>query len=124
MKQRKGRNKTMEKKLTNTQKFNKVLQELDDSEGYDFSVVIEKMGGAEVLSGMMHNMTEIHKRLDAARPSLKEQHPNKWVAWGEDGVVAVADSHKELLAIIRPMGLGTWDVATGYLNTEPEVYII
>ena len=115
---------TTEKKLTNTQRINKALQELDETERYDFSIVLEKMGGAEYVSGLMRNMDEVHKRLYKVRSSLKEQYPNKWIAWGEEGVVAVADTQKELLAIIHPMGLGTWDVVTDYLDTEPKVYIL
>ena len=115
---------TTEKKLTNTQKINKALQDLSDSERYDFSIVMEKMGGAEYVSGLMRNMDKIQIRLDKERSSLKEQYPDKWIAWGEEGVVAVADSQKELLEILDPMGLGSWDVVTDYLDTDPKVYIL
>ena len=114
---------TTEKKLTNTQRIDKALQDLSDSERYDFNAVIEKMGGAEYVIGLMRHMEDVRKRMDKARPSLLEKYPDKWIAWGEDGVVAVADTHEELLAIIHPMGLGTWDVETDYLDTEPKVYI-
>ena len=115
---------TTEKKLTNTQRFERAAQELKGSERNDFGALVEKMGGAEYVSGLMRNMDKIQIRLDKERSSLKEQYPDKWIAWGEEGVVAVADTHQELLAIIHPMGLGSWDVVTDYLDTEPKVYIL
>ena len=114
----------MEKKLTNTQRIDQSLQDLSESERYDFNAVIEKMGGVEYVIGLMKHMEGIRRCMDKARPSLLEKYPDKWIAWGEDGVVAVADTHEELFAIIDPMGLGTWDVETDYLDTNPKVYII
>ena len=114
----------MKKKLTNTQRIDQSFQDLSESERYDFNAVIENMGGVEYVIGLMRSIKGMHKRMDDARPSLLEKYPDKWIAWGENGVVAVADTHEELLAITHPMGLGTWDVVTDYLDTDPKVYII
>ena len=41
------------------------------------------------------------------RAQLTEEHPNKWIAMGKDGVSAVGDSIEEVVAAARAKGINT-----------------
>ena len=52
------------------------------------------------------------------RAQLTEEHPNKWIAMGKDGVIAVGDSIEEVVAVTRAKGINTADVTIEYLDAE------
>ena len=52
------------------------------------------------------------------RAQLTEEHPNKWIAMGKDGVSAVGDSIEEVVAAARAKGINTADVTIEYLDAE------
>ena len=51
------------------------------------------------------------------RAQLTEEHPNKWVAMGKNGVIA-GDSIEEVVAATRANGINTADVTIEYLDAD------
>ena len=54
--------------------------------------VIEELGGVRELTVGMREYHEIVARMRAERAALTERYPDRWVAMGRDGVIAVGDS--------------------------------
>ena len=61
--------------------------------------IIEQAGGVDALRKMFTDHEELTDGWLEAYPDMKEQYPDQWVAWGHQGVIAVAPSHRELLEL-------------------------
>ena len=83
--------------------------------------VIEGLGGAKVLMDEMDEYHQIVARMRKARPSLVERHPDKWVAMGKEGDLAVGDSMDEVLKEVEGRGLHGTDVVIEFLDTNPPL---
>ena len=59
-----------------------------------------------------------------AYPSLLQEHPDQWVAWGKDGVFGVSDSEDVLLRKMRAKNLTAKDVVFEYLDSNPTALIL
>ncbi len=86
--------------------------------------IIEGLGGAKVLMDEMDEYHQIVARMRKEYPSLVERHPDKWVAMGKDGVLAVGDSIDEVLKEVEGRGLHGTDVVVEFLDTDPPLLIL
>ena len=86
--------------------------------------VIEGLGGAKVLMDEMDEYHQIVTRMRKECPSLVERHPDKWVAMGQEGVVAVGDSMNEVFREVEARGLNGADVVIEFLDTTPPLLIL
>ena len=86
--------------------------------------IIEALGGAKGIRTLLEDRQSMFVEFWAAYSSLLEQYPDKWVAWGKDGVIDIADSRDELLRGVRSRSLTANDVMVEYLDTDPKGYIL
>ena len=98
--------------------------EEDFTEHQDAETIIEAWGGVECVRAVLKDHQVMSGEFWAAYASLLEQHPDKWIAWGKEGVVGVSDSQDGLLREMRSKNLTTKDVMVEYLDTDPKVYIL
>ena len=86
--------------------------------------VIEGLGGAKVLMDEMDEYHQIVAHMRKERPSLVERYPDKWVAMGQKGVLAIGDSMDEVLRELESRGLNGADVVIEFLDTDPPLLIL
>ena len=86
--------------------------------------IIEGLGGAKALMDEMDEYHQIVVRMRKERPSLVERHPDKWMAMGREGVLAVGDSMDEVLREVEGRGLHGADVVIESLDTDPPLLIL
>ena len=86
--------------------------------------MIEAMGGAEGMRTLLEDRWSMFVEFWAAYSSLLEQYPDKWVAWGKEGVVDIADSQHDLLCKIGLKKLSAKDVMVEYLDSDQKDYIL
>lgn len=86
--------------------------------------IAERYGGVAAMNEEMARGEEAFHRLYRELPALMEQYPDQWVAMGDDGIVAVADSEDNLLAALSDQGLYAGDLFIEHLNTQPEIWIL
>ena len=86
--------------------------------------IIEGLGGVRALMDEMDEYHEIVARMRKERPSLVERHPDKWVAMGQQGVLAIGDSMDEVLREVESQGLHGSDVVIDFLDTDPPLLIL
>ena len=91
---------------------------------HDAASIIEAWGGVEGVRTVLKDHQAMSGEFWAAYASLLEQHPDKWIAWGKEGVVGVSDSQDGLLREMRSKNLTAKDVMVEYLDTDPKVYIL
>ena len=65
-----------------------------------------------------NDFREAAGRFIEIRAQLTEEHPNKWIAMGKDGVIAVSDSLDESITATSAKGISTADVTIEYLDAE------
>ena len=93
------------------------------SEEY-FAQIAEQFGGVAALNEKLFRGERAFRRLYRELDTLFEQYPDQWVAMDEDGLVAVADSHDNLLEALADKGRYAGDLATKHLDTQPELWIL
>ena len=98
--------------------------EEDFAEHQDAETIIEAWGGVECVRAVLEDHQAMSAEFWAAYSSLLEQHPDKWIAWGREGVVGVSDSQDGLLREMKSKNLTAKDVMMEYLDTDPKVYIL
>ena len=86
--------------------------------------VIEGLGGAKALMDEADEYREIVVRMRKERPNLLERHPDKWVAMGQEEVLAVGDSMDEVLSEVEGRGLHGADVVIEFMDTDPPLLIL
>ena len=87
-------------------------------------LIIEALGGAKGIRTLIEDRQSMFVEFCAAYSSLLELHPDKWVAWGKEGVVGVSDSQDGLLSEIRSKNIAAKDVMVEFLDTDPKGYIL
>lgn len=98
-----------------------VLLAEDDPE---FIAIAEQFGGVAALNERMERSERAFRRLYREMDALFEQYPDQWVAMDEDGLVAVADSHDNLLKALAAQGRYAGDLATKHLDTQPDEWLV
>ena len=86
--------------------------------------VIEGLGGAKALMDEADEYREIVLRMRKEHSSLLVRHPDKWVAMGQEGVLAVGDSMNEVLSEVEGRGLHGADVVIEFMDTDPPLLIL
>ena len=86
--------------------------------------VAEQCGGIAAMNERLFRGERAFRRLYGELDALYEQYPDQWVAMDEDGLAAVADSHDNLLKALADKGLSAGDLATKYLDTQPDLLIL
>lgn len=87
-------------------------------------LIIEALGGAKGVRTIIEDRKSMFVEFWAAHSSLLEQHPDKWIAWGKQGVLGVSDSQEGLLSEIRSKNIAANDVMVEFLDTDPKGYIL
>ncbi len=86
--------------------------------------IVEGLGGAKAIVAGMQEYHEIVVRMRNERASLMEEHPNRWVAMGKDGVVAIGDSIDSVIEDANAQGLRGSDRVIELLDTDPPILIL
>ena len=92
-------------------------------EAYVMSV-IESLGGAQKMADEMREHSKIWKRMRAEHAALMEQYPDKWVAMGKEGLLAVGDSMDEVIEEVESQGIQEEGVVIEFLDTDPPILIL
>ena len=86
--------------------------------------VIENLGGAQELVDGIREYSEIVARMRSERASLMEKYPDRWIAIGKDGVLAVGDSMEDVFEEVESQGVREADVVVEFLDTDPPLLIL
>lgn len=86
--------------------------------------VAEQFGGMEAMNERSLRGHRAFQRLYGELDALYEQYPGQWVAMDEDGLVAVADTHDNLLQALADQGRSAAYLATKYLDTQADLLIL
>ena len=101
-----------------------ITRQSDRPSADDFGEMLAQLGGAQALRDAPNDFRKAVARLWDERDSFTEQHPNKWVSMGKDGVVSIGDSIEEVVSDTEAKGVSTADVIVELLNPEPEALIL
>ena len=86
--------------------------------------MIEEMGRARKLIEDLAEFQQLRIRMSEEHAGLIEQYPDRWVAVGLDGLLAVADSEDEIFKAIDDKGIPRSDVVVEFLDTDPPMLIL
>lgn len=92
-------------------------------EAYVMSV-IQELGGVQKLAKGMREYHEIVVRMRSEQPGLIKKYPDRWVAMGRDGVLAVGDSMGEVLEEVERQGVDSGETVVEFLDTSPPLLIL
>ena len=98
------------------------LKQLMD-EDYAREVILGD-GGVEVFLKEMQEFHDAVTRLWDEYDALMEKYPDKWVAMGKDGIIAVSDSRKEVFSAIAPVRARGDAFIVEFLDTNPESLVL
>ena len=63
-------------------------------------------------------------RIDQERETLTQQYPDKWVAMGKDGVVAVGVTLDDVVAKVDAQGVRRGSVDIKFMDTDPSPMLL
>lgn len=86
--------------------------------------IIERLGRGKVLREKKEEFHQVISRMDKEYPTLMDQYPDKWIAVGKDGVLAVADSMEEVFAEVESRGLSGSEFEVEFLDSNPPDLIL
>ena len=86
--------------------------------------VIEGLGGAQAIVDGIREFAKISSRLRSEWASLMKKYPDKWIAMGKEGVLAVGDSMNSVLEDVESQGVRGADVIVEFLDTDPPIMIL
>ena len=86
--------------------------------------VVETMGGPGAILEDLGEFRRVVDRLWEERAELMERYPERWVAVGMEGVVAVGDSMRDVLDTVEARGLREREVVVEHLQANPPVLIL
>ena len=81
-------------------------------------------GGVAALNERMARFNRAVALLGRDWHTLMAEHPDRWIAVGPDGVLAVAATRQDLLAELRDKGVPPGEFVVQFLDTTPAVLII
>ena len=90
----------------------------------DACALIEEMGGVGALIEDLAEFQELHASMNRRRPYLVKKYPDKWVAVGINGVLAVEDSEEKALRAAENQGVRSSDVLVEFMDTDPPALIL
>ena len=86
--------------------------------------MISELGGAKALMKEMDEYQEVVLRMREERPHLEASYPDKWVAMGRAGILAVGESMDEVLGQVEARGVRGADVVIEFMDTDPPILIV
>ncbi len=86
--------------------------------------VVEELGGPNAWDDGMAEFYKASTRLQDEYDALMEKYPDKWVAVGKDGVLAVCDSLKEAHSAADLARSHGSQCVIEFLNSDPEPLIL
>jgi hypothetical protein len=86
--------------------------------------VIDGLGGVKAMLDGVGEFHEVVLRMDKERAALIEKYPDKWVAMGKDGVLAVGDSMEDVFVAVESRGLSGLEFEVEFLDTDPTALIL
>ena len=86
--------------------------------------LVENLGGAQALVDGIREYRQIVARMWSERASLMEKYPDRWIAMGKDGVLAVGDSMDDVLEEVESQGYRGSEVVIEFLDTDPPLLIL
>ena len=86
--------------------------------------IVAGLGGAPNIRKGLQKYSDRVEQMEALRPALTKQHPEKWVAMGDDAIVAIADSLNALLEEVDKLGISRVGLVVEHLNTRPRNLIL
>ena len=86
--------------------------------------ILESSQGVKYTRAMLEGHEALEMSFQDAYPSLLQEHPDQWVAWGEKGVFGVSDSQAVVLRRLRTNNLVAKDVVVEYLDSNPTALIL
>lgn len=84
----------------------------------------DPFGGVEALNERFAEHGRASARLIQDWDELLEQYPDRWVAVGQDGVLATADSNAALLADLRSREAPVGEFVVKFFSSAPQVLIL
>ena len=87
-------------------------------------MVIQELGGTQKLAAGMREYHEIVVRMRSEQAELIKKYPDRWVAMGRDGALAVGDSMKEVLEEVERQGVDRGETVVEFLDTSPPLLIL
>ena len=81
-------------------------------------------GGVAALNERMARFNRAVELLGRDWHTLMAEYPDRWIAMGPDGVLAVAATSQDLLADLRDKGVPPGEFVVQFLDTTPAVLII
>ncbi len=63
-------------------------------------------------------------RIDQERETLTQQYPDKWIAMGKDGVVAVGVTLDDVVAKVDAQGVRRGSVDIKFMDTDPSPMLL
>ena len=86
--------------------------------------LLAHLGGTEALRDDPNDFRKAVNRLWIEHALLIENHPERWVSVGKDGVVSIGDSIEEVVLATEAKGVDTADVTVEYLDPNPGTLIL
>ena len=85
---------------------------------------VEELGGPTVWDDGMAEFYKASTRLWDEYDALVEKYPDKWVAMGQDGLLAVCDSAKEAYSAAELVRSHGSQCVIEFLNSDPEPLVL
>ena len=86
--------------------------------------IVDNLGGVKALREGKDEFHQVVSRMDEERASLVKEHPDKWVAMGKDGVLAVGDSMEDVFGAVESAGLRGSEFEVEFLDSDPPDLIL
>ena len=86
--------------------------------------MIEDMGGVGLLIDDLDEFHKLRARMIEEHSRLIDKYPDKWVAMGKDGMLAVGESKREVLDEIEIRGIRRSSAVVEFMDTDPAELIL
>ena len=86
--------------------------------------ILQEVSGVKVIRERQDEFHQAVLRLEKERTVLMSLYPDKWVAVGKAGVLAVADSMEEVFAEVESKGLSGSEFEVEFLDSNPTDLIL
>ena len=90
----------------------------------DHVAMIEATGGFDAYHDDLVEFERLHDQFVAMESSFMKRYPDKWVAMGKGGVIAVGDSATEALDNLEKQGLDRSKAVYQFMDTDPPILIL
>ena len=81
---------------------------------------LRNSGSPKAMKERSERRRRIQRRIWDEKEALIGKHPRKWVVMGENGILTLGDSLKEVIAEARSRGIDSDDMVVEYLDPNPR----